>query len=88
VAKQTMMPKDRVAPEGGLAIWVIYHRPKDYPDGYVLRCQYAMPDGTVKADSIAWQTESLEDARRLVPIGFTKMARHDDDDPHIVETWI
>jgi hypothetical protein len=82
------MPIDMTAPEGALAIWVIYHRPKDYPDGYVLRCQYAMPDGTVVPDEHAWHGESLAAMRAIVPPGFVQMARHEDDEPHIVETWI
>lgn len=84
-----LLPKDRPMLLGAtLAVWVIYHRPKDFPDGYVLRCQYAMPDGTVKADDMAWQTESLEAARKIVPPGLTMMARNPEDDPHIVETWL
>jgi len=82
------LPIDRPAPEGALAVWVIYHRPKDYPDGYVLRCQYAMPGGTTEISKDAWFGDTLESLRAIVPPGLVRMSRHPNDEPHIVETWI
>lgn len=84
------LPSARPMPEGAiLAVWVIYQRPKDYPEGYVLRCQWAMK-GTpgFKADTIAWYAASPDELRAILPPGLECLGRMADDDGAILETWI
>lgn len=90
-------PAEREPPEGAsaaLTMWVIYRRPLDYPQGCVLRAQWPMRDGTVKADTIAWFSDYADDAqsievlRDILPPGVTCLGRDPSDDPCIVETWI
>ena len=71
-----------------LSMWVIYERPKDYPDGFVVRRQSAVPGGQILIDRVAQYAPDLETARRLVPPGLVMLTRNAEDDPVIVETWL
>ncbi len=83
------IPSRRTAPDGtALTVWVIYDHPLDYPQGYVLRAQYAMEDQTVKVDTVAWFASNPDDLRAIVPMGYTKLMPMQGDDPAILETWI
>lgn len=68
-----------------LVQYVIYERPSDHPEGYVVR-QWritrhgAQPEGYIVADS-------LQAARDRVPLGKVCLDRQPDDDPCIVEVW-
>src|SRR4051794_17197434 len=75
---ESFLPKDRIAPPDatdGVTMWVIYRRPKDFPQGCVLRAQWAMRDGTVRADSLAWYCNdkdddaSIAELRNILPPG-------------------
>ena len=35
-------PASVLRPPESITLWVIYERPKDYPDGYVLRPQFSV----------------------------------------------
>jgi hypothetical protein len=70
-----------------LTIWVIYQNPKDHPGKWVLRPQYATPQGIV-ADPGCAVGNTLEDVRACLPPGLVKLTRHVDDDPVIYETWL
>ncbi len=67
--------------------WVIYERPADYPNGYVLRRHLAYP-GRLEADPNAQYFRNLHEARSALPAGLFRMDRHPADDPCIKETWI
>ena len=71
-----------------LATWVIFERPRDYPNGFVVRRQVAARCGGIWVDPIAVGVATLEQARAEVPVGSTNMGRFDGDDPAIKETWI
>lgn len=79
-------------PEGDdvLHLWVLYQHPTDYPDGYVLRAQAAMRDGTIATASNALAAKTLEELRSIARDVWQLhcLPRHDDDDPCIVECWI
>lgn len=79
----------RPMPEGAIMrVWVIYERPTDCPDGYVLRAQYAMRGGTVVPDTIAWYATSADKLRSILPGGVVNIGRQDADDAKILECWI
>ena len=83
------LPVDRVKPPGtSLTIWVIYEHPRDYPEGYVLRAQFAMDDGTVQSDEVVWVADHPDKLRAIVPLGLVRMERSPGDNPVILETWI
>lgn len=70
-----------------LTIWVIYERPADYPNDYVLRPQLASRDG-VTIPPQAWTSPTLARIRSLVPPGLTRLPRQPHDDPSIYEVWL
>lgn len=91
------------APDEGLELWTIYQKPKDYPDGFVVRrslvgagrkcltCESgARHTNTVcpLMDATAQYAPSLETARALVPRGLARIPRNPEDDSVIVEVWL
>lgn len=72
-----------------LDVWVIYDHPRDQPDWFIVRKQHATTDGQIHHDSRSYGFRDLENARLwLEQLGLTRLDRHPDDDPVIVETWI
>lgn len=67
--------------------YVVYARPKDYPNEYVARVLDVAP-GTVEPKEICGRAESLEELRKTLPPGLSRIPRSPQDDPEIVETWI
>ena len=79
-----------MVPEGAvMVVWVIYDHPKDFPDVFVARPQFAMQDGSVVPCPLAFMHEDIDVIRNaLAGIGLTCMARDPNDDAKIVETWL
>jgi hypothetical protein len=74
--------------DGGLAIWVVYDHPPDFPTEYVARMQIAGKDGVKITDQIM-TSKSLDLLRsELEARGLTCLMRMEGDDPKIVETWL
>lgn len=71
-----------------LCIWVIYDHPRDFPDHIVMRPQWAMRSGEVRAARVGGLYDSVGEARADLPPGLAHLMRHHDDDPAILETWI
>ncbi|HET8727599.1 MAG TPA: hypothetical protein VFO41_08835 [Alphaproteobacteria bacterium] len=71
-----------------LCIWVIYDHPRDFPNHVVMRQQWAMRSGEVRAARVGGLYDSVVEARADLPLGLAHLMRHPDDDPAIVETWI
>ncbi|QSM01283.1 hypothetical protein QDA08_gp89 [Microbacterium phage NoodlelyBoi] len=71
----------------GIWAYTIYDHPSDYPEKFVLRA-WLIKDGMVTAYEPVGLADTLEDARALVPNGRRPIARLQDDDPCIVESWI
>jgi hypothetical protein len=72
---------------GALAIWTIYDKSEDYPDGFIARMHEVFEGGT-KATS-AMLKGDLEDIRKAFwKAGMMKLSRDDADEPHIVESWV
>ena len=71
-----------------LAFWVIYQRPKDFPEGFVLRCQYAMKDGSITFDPLCIRAKTAEGCRIHLPAGVSRIGPWENDDPVILEVWV
>jgi hypothetical protein len=68
----------------GLAIWVVYDHPKDYPNNYVARewrGEAATGNYMVCPDLELLRGE-------LINMGLVKLMPMDGDDPVILETWL
>jgi hypothetical protein len=72
-----------------LPIWVIYEKPLDFPNSFVVRRQWATTPITFDKDFIL--APSLAQARAAlcakVP-GLVCIQRDPSDDPCIVESWL
>lgn len=78
---------DKESSKIGLHIWTIYDHPKDYPDSYVARLSLVGP-GITAVTNAMFTADTLEELRRLLPLGLTRLPRQERDDPVIVEVWI
>lgn len=67
--------------------WVIYERPADHPDHFVVRRWIIIPGKALPTDELHL-ADTLEEARAFIPPGLTRMVRSPGDDPVIVEVWI
>jgi hypothetical protein len=75
-------------PAGALTFWVIYQRPRDYPDGYVLRAQW-ITGGIILVSHEAWYAKTTDELRALLPMHtLTRMGPYEGDDPVIYEVWM
>jgi hypothetical protein len=71
---------------GALILWTIYERPRDFPEGYVLRSWRTTGEWQVPGEASYFG--DLEAARAAVPAGLFRLPRQDDDDPAVLETWL
>ena len=78
-----------MSPDDELPVFVVYRNPRDFPGKWVCRRQVATASGEVKSDPEPFAVSgSYSIILALLPPGLTRMERHPDDDPVIVETWI
>jgi hypothetical protein len=72
-----------------MEMYVVYKRPKDYPDHYVLRKWIigAAKDRPLPSEWFAL-ADTLDAIRAQVPNGFIRLERDPNDEPQIVECWI
>jgi hypothetical protein len=71
-----------------MSVFVIYEKPKDYPQGYVVR-RWEVAMGSMEAQAMeSARVATIEEARALIPEGLFRMDRALEDEPQIVETWI
>jgi hypothetical protein len=76
------------ARRGALAIWTVYNRPDDYPDGYIARMFEAAPGGTTTPTDMAL-TGELDGIRQvLAKARHIRLDRKPDDAPQVVESWL
>jgi hypothetical protein len=86
-----------------LSMYVIYERPRDWPESFVVRewvqhrPEVPKPEpGTLaiaiippaEPGKIVAVRDTLEHARAAVPAGTVNVGREPDDDPKIVEVWL
>jgi len=71
--------------------WVVYEDPADFPGKWVVRRFTIYPDGgspVIEEDPEPMVvTDSLEEARKVIPKGAYCLGRHPEDDPVIYEVW-
>lgn len=67
--------------------YVICYKTSDYPGKYTVRKHLIFEGRTRPADFLV-AFDTLEDARKVVPKGMTRLNRHPSDDPVILEIWI
>lgn len=70
-----------------LVLWAVFERPSDHPEHFVVRPQIVSQRG-VQIWHQAWPCDSLSEARHIIPRGLSRMPRHTDDAPHLIETWM
>jgi hypothetical protein len=71
-----------------LTQYVIYERPKDYPDSFVVRCWDIKRGADAPIPhAVGCLCASLEEARDQVPVGHVNIGRMAEDEPQIVEVW-
>lgn len=68
-----------------LEMFVIYERPTDYPDKFVMRRFAGRP---MQGTDYFRTADSLEEIRRHVPPHCARFMRDPNDEPQIVESWI
>lgn len=71
-------------------VWVIYAKPKDFPNHYVARAQHMnLESKDILFDETALVAETPDPLRiKLHLMGRNKIERMEGDDPCILETWI
>jgi len=73
---------------GALSMWTVYERPTDYACGFVARRFEVTRDGP-KPTQMTLKSVRLEPIReKLARAGLVCLARNDEDEPQIVETWV
>jgi hypothetical protein len=73
---------------GPLIMWVIYDSPKDARMARFVARKFEIGPGTVTPTRDAFEGDTLEEMRSLLPPGLHRLAREPGDDPVIVETWL
>jgi hypothetical protein len=72
-----------------LTIWTIYCRPSDLPDFAFVARPHVVEGGCAPYALQQFETgATLGEVRAKLPAGLTRLDRHPDDDPVIVETWL
>jgi len=87
-AYKVLMANADAVKRGALAIWTIYDRPKDHPDGFIARRfeVNALGPPTPTVDTV---TGTLDEIRLIFyRAGLTKLGRNKGDEIQIVESWI
>ena len=88
MSMSTDCPVVRLSPhvprgDKGLTLYVVYCRPLDFPDRYVVRRWESD-----KPTEQHWSADTLEEARAKVPSGYVCLARHPMDVASIAEVWL
>lgn len=71
-----------------LTLYVIYGRPLDYPDEFVVRRWDGMSGSQIDQGLPFARGSTLPDVRAGLPAGLFNLGRDRFDDPTIVEVWI
>lgn len=69
------------------AMWVIYEKPADFPDGFIAR-KHVIDVGSHRPTMTCAHGETLESVRSQLPPGLVRLDRSPGDDPVIVESWM
>lgn len=69
-------------------IYVVYDNPTDYPGKFVVRAHRVISGGSVPEAEPRAVTDTLDEARKVIPDGLIRFVRDETDDAKIVETWL
>lgn len=72
--------------EGRLVIWSVLHGLKEFGDRYVAR-PIISPSSNLSPVHGWLLADNLDELRKKLPAGLTRMPRHRNQDPAIIETW-
>jgi hypothetical protein len=71
-----------------VAMWVVYHRPTDFPTTYVARRWECRRDGPVASSDII-ESDSLESVRAALDhMGLTCLSPDQSDERRLQEVWL
>ena len=70
-----------------LKIYTICYNTSDFPGLYTCRI-HEINGGKVEVGPLMGTGQTLEEVRKLLPIGVHNIQREPDDDPVIIESWI
>jgi hypothetical protein len=74
--------------EAVLNIWVVYDHPRDAPDFYVAR-RHEVGQGSSRPTESVMASPRLGHLRDILrSMGLVQLARNDEDDPVILESWL
>ena len=88
-ALMVLMRQADAAKQGKLAVWTVYEKPADYPDGCIARrfeVGGGSPEPVATADTHTGTLDHLRDVFRRA--GLYRLERQTADQPHVVECWI
>lgn len=71
-----------------MRLYVVYEKPKDYPDFFVVRGWTIRHNGLIADPRPIAFEKTLDEARKRIPEGMYRVEPSENDDPVIVETWI
>ena len=71
-----------------LTIWTVYDHPSDFPNGFIARRFEVDATGARPTDDVM-RSADLQPLRNiLLDKGLTCLARNENDEPQIVESWL
>jgi hypothetical protein len=86
---QVLEAQSDAAKRGALAIWTVYDRPGDYPDGYIARMfEAASGSGDSIATSLTLAGQLAGIRQVLAKAHLIRLDRKPDDAPQVVESWL
>lgn len=76
-------------PDEALPLYVLYRKPKDYPDEFVCRRHIVYPGVMTGIEqSLFARAETLDELRAKLPSHLVNIGRYADDDAAIAEVWV
>lgn len=70
-----------------LRFWVIYEKPLDFPNSFVVR-QWIVNNGESQPEPGYILAPDLATARAAIPAARYRLPRSERDEPQIVEVWV
>jgi len=86
-AWKVLIAQADAAKRGALAIWTIYDKPSDHPEGVIARL-HEVAMGRVEATEHTLKGDLRAIREIFLAAGLTQLSRQAGDEPQIVENWI
>jgi hypothetical protein len=88
IVRSVLQLQAREAKEGRLTMWTVYDHPDDYPDGFCAR-MHTVGKGVTATPYMMGAGPRPDELREVFrAAGLHCIARQDNDDSVIVETWL